>query len=158
MKIYIFRHGIAEDYRPEGDSARELTKEGEKKVEAVSTFLHGKISPQVFLTSPYVRAVQTAEIVKKILAPKLKIELADFLLPEMTSTDTISEIEGRDAESIILFGHNPHLSYLVSDVISGGAADIQLKKASVTAIAFDGTPRLSAGILKWMITPGVLGL
>jgi len=158
MKIYILRHGIAENFNPGGDPSRSLTKEGMKKVEEIAQFLNGKISPDVILTSPYVRAVQTAEIAADVFGMKKKVENSDALLPGRDSEDTLIELKARNENEVFLVGHNPHLSDLASDLISDGAAYLQLKKASVTCIEFSGTPVMGRGILKWLITPGVLGL
>lgn len=158
MILYVVRHGIAEDHNKGGDAARELTRTGKEKVKEVMRFLRGEISPDLFLTSPLVRAVQTAEIAAEVLGYKRDVELSDALLPESSSGDTFGELDFRRENGVIIFGHNPHLSYLVSDGISSGAAEILLKKASVTAIEFGPSPRQGDGLLKWMITPGVLGL
>ena len=114
--------------------------------------------PDIILTSPYVRAVQTAQIAADEWGLPDRVEHADSLLPMCDSSDTLIECKARGAEEICLVGHNPHLSYLVSDSISSGEAYISLKKASITCIEFDGTPEIGKGNLKWMITPGILGL
>jgi len=102
--------------------------------------------------------VQTAELAADVFKMKRQAETSDALLPGSGSADVITELLARDEDAVVLFGHNPHLSRLVSDMISRGAADIQLKKASVTALDFEGAPGEGMGILKWMLTPGLLGL
>jgi phosphohistidine phosphatase len=158
MKLYIVRHGIAEDYHPDGDAARELTEAGRNKARKVFQFVGKTVKPDLLLTSPLVRAVQTAEIAADVFKMKRQMETSDALLPGSGSADVITELLARDEDAVVLFGHNPHLSRLVSDMISRGAADIQLKKASVTALDFEGAPGEGRGILKWMLTPGLLGL
>ena len=158
MVLYIFRHGISEESHPEGDSARRLTEKGEKKVQEVGKFLQNKIKPDIILASPYIRAVQTAEITAEMLNNRSIVEECDALLPGKNSEDTLADLAAREESEIMIVGHNPHLSHLVSDVTSSGKAEFQLKKASVTCIGFDGLPGFGTGILRWMITPGVLGL
>lgn len=157
MKIYIVRHGIAEDYHPDGDASRELTEAGRKKVKKMILFIEKTAKPGVLLTSPLVRAVQTAEIAAGLFGMKAQVEKSDALLPGSGSEGVITELQARNEDSVFLFGHNPHLSYLVSDLISGGTADIQLKKASVTLVDFEGRPAVGKGLLRWMVTPGLVG-
>jgi phosphohistidine phosphatase len=158
MKVYIVRHGIAEDYHPRGDAARELTEAGRTKARKVFQFVGKTIKPEVLLTSPLVRAVQTAELAADVFGMKRQVEKSNALLPGSGSDDVITELIARNEDAVVLFGHNPHLSRLVSDIISRGGADIQLKKASVTALEFEGNPGEGRGLLKWMVTPGLLGL
>jgi phosphohistidine phosphatase len=158
MILYIFRHGISENSNSEGDQARRLTDKGRKKVKEVMKFVKNKINPAVILTSPYTRAVQTAEIAAKVLDKKNAVELCDGLLPRKNNEDTLSELAAREESEIMIVGHNPHLSHLASDVTSSGKAEFKLKKASVTCIGFEGLPGFGTGTVHWMITPGILGL
>ena len=158
MKVYIVRHGIAEDYHPDGDAARELTETGRKKAKKMIQFIEKSAKPDVLLTSPFIRAVQTAELAAGVFGMKKKVEYSDALLPGSGSSDVLIELCARNEDSVFLFGHNPHLSELVSDLISGGTAEIQLKKASITLVDFDGKPEAGRGLLKWMITPGILDI
>ena len=158
MVLYIFRHGISEESHPEGDSARRLTDKGRKKVKEVMKFVKSKINPAVILTSPYTRAVQTAEITAEMLNNRSIVEECDALLPGKNSEDTLAELAAREESEIMIIGHNPHLSNLASDVTSSGKAEFKLKKASVTCIGFEGLPGFGTGTVHWMITPGILGL
>ena len=64
MELYVFRHGIAEISGPgQSDSARALTDQGRKKVaEVVKTARRAGFQPSLIVSSPYVRAIQTAEV------------------------------------------------------------------------------------------------
>jgi phosphohistidine phosphatase len=158
MKIYILRHGIAEDSNSGGDPHRVLTQPGRYKVEKITRFLSGKVRPGKILTSPYVRAVQTAEIAAEVWGIKNRVEFSDSLLPLCGAADTLTACKAAGVDEIMVVGHNPHLSYFVSECISGGSAYTSLKKASVTCIEFESAPEIGRGNLKWMITPGILGL
>ena len=64
MRLYLLRHGIAEDYHPEGDPARALTAEGIAKVRLQAAAFHRMgLGLERVLSSPYVRARQTARLV-----------------------------------------------------------------------------------------------
>ena len=69
MKIYILRHGIAEDAQgSQPDSERALTPEGKKKLRSVLRAAHAAgVAPSIILTSPYRRAIQTAQIAAEVL-------------------------------------------------------------------------------------------
>lgn len=158
MKILIVRHGIAEDYHPDGDAARELTDRGREKVRGIIEFIRKTIEPDLLLSSPLVRALQTAEIALSVLEADVPLEQSRSLLPGSGSQEIILELQTMKPDTVMLFGHNPHLSYLVSDLLSRGTMEVQLKKASVTAVDFEGLPLEGGGILKWMVTPGLLRL
>jgi len=70
MKLYIFRHGIAEDVGPDGtDDSRRLTREGvDKTRKAAAGIARLGAKPDVILTSPKVRAAQTADLAAEVLA------------------------------------------------------------------------------------------
>lgn len=72
MKIYILRHGIADDQQPgQSDSDRSLTPEGRKKLRSVLRASRAAgVAPSLILTSPLRRAVQTAELAAEILEYK----------------------------------------------------------------------------------------
>src|SRR3979411_1206629 len=86
MDLYIVRHGIAvdrEDPKCPADPDRYLTEDGIEKTKAVAKGLAALgISPDLFLSSPYLRAMQTAEIFADVLSyPKRKIRQNELLLP-----------------------------------------------------------------------------
>jgi phosphohistidine phosphatase len=156
MRLYIVRHGIAESGHPDGDPYRELTPEGKKKVEGMARFVKKKISPEVILTSPYVRAIQTAEIFSTLLSNKPPVENTDTLYPGDDPKSVLFELSSRREEEVLLTGHNPHMKELVRTLLGSAGDAIPLKKGSITCIDLDGDPVHAAGKLKWMITPGVI--
>ena len=114
MQLYIVRHGIAidrEDPKSPSDPERYLTPEGLRKTREVARgFASLKISPDVFLSSPYVRAVQTAEIfAEETKFSKSKIKQTDLLLPGADPAAFFRELQrtSRSEESAICFGHEP---------------------------------------------------
>ena len=97
MRLYILRHAIAED-RDENlypdDSLRRLTKKGEKKMVKIAEHLKGMgLQIDLILTSPYMRAHETAKIVAKTFGIKKKqLVLSDHLTPSGFAKDLIADI------------------------------------------------------------------
>jgi len=162
MQLYIVRHGIAidrEDPRSPSDPERYLTPEGLKKTREVARgFASLKISPNVFLSSPYVRALQTAELfAEAIKFSKSKIKQTDLLLPGAEPAAFFRELlrTSRSEESAICFGHAPHLDELIAFALSSKKDLTQLKKAGAACLELT---RISppAGSLAWLSTPKIL--
>ena len=103
MQIYVFRHGIAEDAEiGQSDSERRLTPKGITKLRKILERARGAgVSPDEILTSPYVRAVETAEVAKEVLGfPQQFIE-TEALTPMNSPHDVWEEIRNhRDAEAL----------------------------------------------------------
>src|SRR5512147_1139240 len=115
MELYFLRHGIAVDVGPEGsgDAGRPLTAEGIKKMKEEARGLRRlDVRPDVLLSSPLVRASQTAEIVRHALG--LDSRLVDALAPGCDVArlrDLLGEY--RSAERIMVVGHEPDFSDLI---------------------------------------------
>lgn len=162
MQLYVVRHGIAidrEDPKSPSDPERYLTPEGLKKTREVAQgFASLKISPNVFLSSPYVRAMQTAEIFAEALKfSKSKIKQTDVLLPGAEPSVFFRELlrTSRSEESAICFGHAPHLDELIAFALGAKKDLTQLKKAGAACLVLT---RISppAGSLAWLSTPKIL--
>ena len=140
MKLYILRHAIAGD-RDENlypdDSLRHLTEKGEKKMGKIAGHLkHMDVQLDVILTSPYVRAFETAKIVAKIFGVKKKqLVLSEHLIPSGTARDLIAEInEIFQVENLMLVGHELYLSDLVAMLVAGDPSmSIAMKRAVCAA-------------------------
>ena len=113
MNIFILRHGIAVEAGSPGfskDSERTLTPKGERKIwQVADAMMSLEISFQVILTSPYVRARQTAEIVAEALSAKKKLEETEHLTPGGSVKRLIEHIVGMKPapENVLLVGHEP---------------------------------------------------
>jgi len=162
MELYFLRHGLAGqhgDPQYKNDSLRPLTAEGCRKVRLAS--LGMKILGLKFdtiLSSPYARARQTAEIVAKIHTMKNhQINLTNNLLPPASIKKLLGEIHSRFPKSnnILLVGHEPHLTQLVSSLLECPAPlIIDFKKAGLCNISIDH----DQATLKWLLTPKQLNL
>ncbi|MGD1094794.1 MAG: phosphohistidine phosphatase SixA [Bryobacteraceae bacterium] len=158
MEIYLLRHGIAEDHASSGrDSDRRLTEEGRQKLRKVLERAHGAgVSPEVILSSPYKRAVETAEIAANELDYEGKILRVDALTPDSSPLRIWNEIrEHRDAVSILLAGHEPVFSATVASMLGSAREMVEFKKGGLVRIDVDAFGSEARGILQWMITPKI---
>ena len=163
MKLYILRHAIAED-RDEilypDDSLRHLTEKGEKKMVKIAEHLKDMgIQLDLILTSPYVRAYETARIVAKTFGIKKKqLVLSDHLTPSGFAKDLITEInEIYQVENLILVGHEPYLSDLVAMLVAGDPSiSITMKKGGLCCLSIDNLLYDKCATLEWLMMPAQL--
>jgi phosphohistidine phosphatase len=156
MQIYILRHGIAEESSRSGrDADRELTAEGGKRVrEVLRVARKAGVSPDVIITSPYVRAVQTAEIAAKELAYEDELVHAQALIPSSSPVSVWDEVRAHQvAPQVMLVGHEPLLSQAAVFLLNASAMQIDVKKGSVIRIDVDSFGPQPRGVLKWMLVP-----
>lgn len=118
MKLYIMRHGPAEDTAPSGrDSDRALTTSGRERVRAVAKLLKDKDeAPRVILSSPLVRALQTAEIVAAELGID-RVETGHELVPGGDAPSLARALAAADQKRPMLVGHEPDLSALITTLL-----------------------------------------
>jgi phosphohistidine phosphatase len=161
MQIYVVRHGIAidrEDPKCPPDPERYLTEEGIEKTKRVAAALAAfKAAPDLLLSSPYVRAMQTAEIFAAALDyPKQKIRQTDLLLPGAEPTLLFRELaKDKQNSCLFVFGHAPQLNDLVATALGSKHHVTSLKKAGVALLELR---RLlpPSGELVWLATPKIL--
>ena len=164
MQIILVRHGAAEDFevgssRP--DSDRQMTKKGRKEMTKVAKGLRRTVDTvDVIASSPYVRAVQTAEIVSKELSKKRPIEIQQVdALSSGTGPETMTEwLATQDPEAtIVLIGHEPDFSTLMAYLTTNDSGSYaKLSKAGVCLIDCPTTPAMAKGKLLWLVTPAML--
>lgn len=157
MKAVFFRHGPAVPHRTRGvaEADRPLTPEGRKKTTAAAKGLRRlKLGVTAIYTSPLPRAVQTAEILSRVLhlpAPRN----FEALLPEAPVRQLFAKLRSLRGETPLLVGHEPMLSSAVSQAI-GGRAAIALKKAGMAVVEFTPSGSRAAGTLRLLLTPAAL--
>jgi phosphohistidine phosphatase len=161
MVLYIVRHGIAidrEDPKSPPDPDRYLTEDGIKKTKQIAECVANLgVEPDLLISSPYVRAMQTAEIFAAALEyPKQKIRRSDLLLPGTEPALFFKELaRDKDSAVVFCFGHAPHLDDLVAAGLGSKHHVTSLKKAGIAALELK---RLSppGGQLLWLSTPKLL--
>jgi phosphohistidine phosphatase len=156
MEMYLLRHGIAEDGAPgTADSARQLTVDGYQKTAALLQLARRTgVKPSLILSSPYVRAYQTARIAVDELGYEGDVLRTDSLVPGSTPENVWEELRAHaDETSILLAGHQPLLSQLVGWLLNAPSLRVDMKKAALVRIDVDSFRAQPHGILRWMMTP-----
>jgi phosphohistidine phosphatase len=162
MNLYIVRHAIAVDSGTPGyedDSQRPLTDTGRKKMKRIVKGL-GELGIELdaIVTSPYVRARDTAMILAKEFEMKDQVALSDNLIPPGNFENLINEIrEKHDVENLALVGHEPMLSSLISWLTTGNTAmKVTLKKGGVAFLSTDNLYEEGRATLQWLLTPALM--
>lgn len=162
VELYILRHGEAGKKLPSGnrDSERPLTVTGEEEVGEVADSLADLgLKFDVIASSPLKRALQTAEIVTKVLKAKKKIELWDELKPESSRSDFYKRLSQVKRESsVLVVGHEPNLSTIIGELVfsdgdSSAQGRIVLKKSGLAKVAITTFQPRAQGELRWLLTP-----
>ena len=116
----------------------------------------------LILSSPYVRAHQTAEIAAEALNLSKKLKFSDSLKSECNPRQILEELRKKysGAKSVLLVGHEPHLSGLTSLLISGREdCSVEMKKGGLCKLKVRSLdPARGSAVLKWLLTPKQLVL
>jgi phosphohistidine phosphatase len=157
MKLYFVRHGLSEDRETwtEDDSLRPLTKQGIARMKvSAETIKRLGVKPGLILTSPLVRARQTADILGAALDVNV---VGDEALGFSFGIGALARLleEYAAVDDLMLVGHEPDFSTLVQALIGGGR--ITVKKGSLIRVdLFSTTP--PSGELVWSLPPKALSL
>ena len=154
LELCFFSHGIAidrEDPSVTLDSERPLTEDGARKVRASAEGLK-RLDPgyDKILTSPWLRAKQTAAILFEVLALPAPEELPQ-LAGDRTPSDLLDALAHHHGKRTLLVGHEPLLSASVVHVL-GGEWSLDLKKSGACTIAVDALPPKKPATLLWHLT------
>ena len=159
-QLFLIRHGIAEergDAWPD-DAKRPLTEEGMERLQKSARGLARlDVWIDVVLTSPLVRARQTADIVASAFDPRASIITVESLAPEGSYASLVADLEKHGRKTrIALVGHEPSIGELAARLI-GSRHSFEFKKGAVCRIDVDEIPPVGPGDLRWMLTPNVMG-
>ena len=161
-ELYIMRHGLAvtRDVTTVMDDAkRPLTSEGKQKMREIASGLdHLGIEVDWIVSSPLVRAVETAEIVGDALGSKPPLDVCDALKPGGPPEALITFLAKRpNRRRVLVVGHEPDLSELAARLMGAGRnANMPFKKGGCCLIAFSIFPPKSPGRLVWWLPPRVM--
>ncbi len=160
-ELYIMRHGIAGERGPAypDDSKRPLTPEGKKKLrDAVAGLSKLGVELDWIVSSPLVRARETAEIVRDGLAATTPLDLTDSLGPGGSPEALLKFLAQEPKRTrVLVTGHEPDLGLLAARLLGAGRhANLAFKKGGCCLITFDEFPPQSPGQLVWWLTPKVM--
>ncbi|MBI3935315.1 MAG: phosphohistidine phosphatase SixA [Acidobacteria bacterium] len=160
--LYILRHGVAvarESPDFPDDDARPLTPKGIKKLQqAVEGLIRTGFEPDWIVTSPLVRAKETAAIVAEALPSKVPMDACDALRPGSSFADLQAFLTDHiDRRCVLLVGHEPDLGRLAARLIGAGPhGNLAFKKGGCCLIQWEQQPFESVGQLVWWLTPRLL--
>jgi len=162
MRLLIVRHGIAVD---RGDPAypwdddRPLTPEGIHKFRIAARGVKELgVKPDRIISSPLVRARQTAEILRDAVAPDLPLDIEPHLEPGGNFDAGVKSLLAFSEETIAIVGHEPHVSGFTAYLLAGprNHASILFKKGAAALVTFPGRLQIGTGTLEWLMQPGAL--
>ena len=160
MNLYILRHGLAAQRSAshlQTDRRRPLTDEGEKKIRKIVRAMKAmELSFDLILTSPFLRAQQTAAIVADVMKARKRLEPADELAVGASPKDLLARLDTRQPhpENVLLVGHEPYLSSLMSVLLAGTPAiKMELKKGGMAKLAVTSLKPGRHATLEWFLTP-----
>lgn len=156
IELHLLRHADAGDARAwDGpDDDRPLSDKGEKQAERLGRLLaRVGFKPDAIISSPKVRAMQTAEFVARHLDVPVAVDarLAGSL--GLAALDAILR-EAGDPKRPVLVGHDPDFTDLVEVLI--GSSALTMKKGAIVRIDVDRPLVASGGNLAWLVTPDLL--
>jgi phosphohistidine phosphatase len=152
--LYFVRHGKAGHHSMAADDdERELTHDGVAALQAAAPIwrrLH--LRPDVVISSPLPRALQTAELVISALGMSDDPVVDERLRPGADWADLARAMAAHPQAGHVMFvGHEPDLSRAVS-LLTGGAS-VRMRKGGVACVEFPGVPEPGSGELAWLVDP-----
>ncbi|MFQ5798155.1 MAG: phosphohistidine phosphatase SixA [Bacteroidota bacterium] len=159
MELYILRHGIATDQ--EGmyvgnDRERPLTPKGMKKMKKECRGMRAlQLEFDLILTSPLVRARQTAEVVAKAFDAQDKLEDCAHLASGGDHDLLVKQLQSYPEDyRILLVGHEPDLGTFIASIAFGNEhASLKLRKGGLCKVVLDNENQAFRGTLEWLLTP-----
>ncbi len=165
MKLILFRHGQAVE-REEAllqkmeDSKRPLTNKGRERTERMAKVLKSMdLKLDLLVTSPLVRAMQTAEILFPIVKARAISECAELVpsAPPQAFAQWL-RVHSKNSTCVMAVGHEPQLSVFASWVLAGGINSfVELKKSGVLCLEIESFEEISASsaVLEWVLPPKI---
>jgi phosphohistidine phosphatase len=136
MNLWILRHGEAQ-YRARTDAERELTANGREEVLRSAAQLLGKPLRWI-IASPYVRAQQTAELVRQSLGFAEAVVTVPWLTPESDPRTVLNNLDLYAADDVLLVSHQPLVGSLIGLAVHGNLQQAQaMHTASLAQLEAD---------------------
>ena len=155
MILYFLRHGKAGQGDPSEptDDARELTDTGVAELRAAAPLWRRlNLRPDVILSSPLPRALQTAELFAAGIHSSHEPVIDDRLRPGADWADLAQALAAhRDARRVMFVGHEPDFSMAIQELT--GARAVRMRKGGLACVDFPGIPEPGAGELAWLLDP-----
>jgi len=156
MLIYLLRHGDAAE--SVDDRIRPLSELGVENTQKIAEYLKSiNTCIDLIITSPLLRAYQTAQIVIKVLKYDKNLLETDNLLPESYRESIINELSKYSNDSnLLLVGHQPLLGDLLAHFTKQPHTAAKIVKSALACIQIEQPINSNKGFLKWLVTPNDL--
>ncbi len=159
LELYLIRHGIAAERGDEypDDSKRPLTSGGIARLRKEAKALDAMgVGLDHIITSPLVRARQTADVLAETLKSKPSVSLSDALAPAGAPAAVMQDLAKHMRKGrIALVGHEPNIGELAARLIAA-RMPLAFKKGGICRIDFEVFPPKGTGQLRWFATPRML--
>jgi phosphohistidine phosphatase len=160
MELFLLRHGLAVERGTHGfedDSTRPLTPKGRRQMRKIAATMK-QLAPDLdlVLSSPLVRARQTAEIVARSLKLEKRLKFSNALAPGGTAAILMRQLQREKPApaKVLLVGHEPDLSRLVSLFTTGGPyLELDFKKGGLCKLESGKLRPGKCAVLAWLLTP-----
>jgi phosphohistidine phosphatase len=158
MDLYLIRHAEAQPLSEGGieeDEARPLTDAGRAQCQALAAALQRcGVRPGRMLTSPLLRAKQTAEaVLHHWAAPLPHLQECELLAPGFKRRKLARFLDDLNEDGVALVGHMPDLAEFAAWLIGSRKAQLDLDKAGVACIRCTQALSKGEGMLTWLVTP-----
>jgi phosphohistidine phosphatase len=158
MNLYLLRHGIAVERGTRGfenDADRPLTLKGEERMKDIARAMKAmELEFDLILTSPYVRARHTAELVADEFKARQILQNSEHLSCEGDPKKLVIELGRLKLENVLLSGHEPYLSELISTLVFGEPTrSVLMKKGGLCKLSTDALKFGRCATLEWLVAP-----
>ena len=153
MSVYILRHARA-DFGSKGEDPP-VSEQGGKELKHVLGLAKAEFSfkPTLVVSSPILRARNTADIVKRTMGGSLKVLVDKCLMPDTKPREVVAFLDTlKKEERVVLISHMPLVFELLHDLI-GGEGEVELLNGSIAAVEFKGRAASGKGKLVWLVQP-----
>jgi phosphohistidine phosphatase len=152
MIIYVLRHGHAVDAARFEDSERPLSEFGRRQAAAVGLYLAGlQVGIDQIYCSPMLRAQQTVEAIRQEF-DQVPVQITELLLSSGNPHDVVRELQQYPAASVLLVGHEPHLSRTISLLLWGDSESrVEMKTCSLACVSTPDPLEEGRGVLQWLV-------
>jgi phosphohistidine phosphatase len=154
MKLLLVRHAEAVDIGGaiHSDANRHLTARGLATAAKLADALRNRVHLDAVVTSPFVRARQTAEPLLVLAPAGTELVFCPDLVPMCQDPEAVAEVlTGLQVKTAAVVGHLPDLGVLAGWLVGGGA--VEFDRGSAAMIVADGRVSQGSGSLRWLISP-----